>query len=66
MIDGTTKEQVVNIINEEYDTKNIKFKKEKNGENYKIYGLINNKYEYIYTITQDGYIVEHKDKNQCP
>lgn len=66
MIDGTTKEQVTNIIKEEFNTSNIKFKKEKNGDNYKIYGLINNKYEYIYTITENGYIIEHKDEKQCP
>lgn len=65
-MNGEIKNQVENIVKEEFGTNNVQFKKEKNGENYKVYGLINNKYQYVYTVTENGYIVEHKDSKQCP
>lgn len=58
------KSQIINTIKEEYNTENIKFVEKEN--EYKVFGLLEGRYEYIYTVDSKGYILEHKDKNSCP
>lgn len=58
------KSQIINTIREEYNTDNIKFVEKEN--EYKVFGLLKGRYEYIYTVDNNGFILEHKDKNSCP